>query len=261
MRYIADHDFHIHSTASPCCHDEFQTPDTILSYALENDFNTICLTNHLWDENVFSEAQWHDMQRFDYISSVLPLPQDEKVRFLFGAEVDMDYNYVLGISSERMSAFDFINISTTHLHLDGNTVKTPVTTAEEAAMHWFNRIEALLKMDLPRNKTGIAHLTCGHIFRSRTAEVIELLDSLRLYDVFKECSLKKIGIELNMKTISMSPEIKDIMLRPYFIAKECGCKFYLGSDSHKRSAFIGMKENFENIISELDLQESDKFTL
>ena len=36
MRYIADHDFHIHSTVSLCCHDENQTPETILEYAKEN---------------------------------------------------------------------------------------------------------------------------------------------------------------------------------------------------------------------------------
>ena len=36
MRYIADHDFHIHSTISPCCHDENQTPENILKYASES---------------------------------------------------------------------------------------------------------------------------------------------------------------------------------------------------------------------------------
>ena len=36
MRYVVDHDFHIHSTISPCCHDENQTPETILNYAKEN---------------------------------------------------------------------------------------------------------------------------------------------------------------------------------------------------------------------------------
>ena len=38
MRYEVDHDFHIHSTISPCCHDEHQTPETILNYAKDNNF-------------------------------------------------------------------------------------------------------------------------------------------------------------------------------------------------------------------------------
>ena len=42
MKYEVDHDFHIHSTISPCCHDENQTPETILNYAKENNFKSIC---------------------------------------------------------------------------------------------------------------------------------------------------------------------------------------------------------------------------
>ena len=63
MRYIADHDFHIHSTISPCCHDENQIPENILKYAKENGLKKICLTNHLWDEKVKSPSVWHEKQK------------------------------------------------------------------------------------------------------------------------------------------------------------------------------------------------------
>ena len=261
MRYIADHDFHIHSTVSPCCHDENQTPEAILEYAKKNGFNKICLTNHLWDENVKSEAQWHEKQRFSCLTSVLPLPQDEKVKFLFGCEADMDYNYVVGVSEERLSQFDFIVIPTTHMHLAGNTVRKKIETPEEAAEIWVKRFEELLKKDLPWGKIGIAHLTCGHIFKGRTPEVIRLISDEVLYKLFEDCSKKGLGIELNIKTISLSQEDKEILLRPYRIAKDCGCKFYLGSDSHKTSALLDVKENFEDIITSLDLKEADKFIL
>lgn len=261
MRYIADHDFHIHSTISPCCHDENQIPENILKYAKENGFRKICLTNHFWDENVKSPADWHEKERFDYISTVLPLPQDKNVNFMFGAEADMDYEYTVGVSEERYDKFDFIIIPTTHLHLAGNTVKEKLQTPEEAAEHWIKRFEELLKKNLPWHKTGIAHLTCGHIFKERTAEVIQLIPNEKLYELFSDCSQKGLGIELNMKTLTLSQEEKAILLRPYFIAKDCGCKFYLGSDSHKIEALKGTKENFEDIITVLDLKESDKFTL
>ena len=64
-----------------------------------------------------------------------------------------------------------------------------------------------------------------------------------------------------MKTIALGAEDKEILLRPYKIAKDCGCKFYLGSDSHKIAAFTDVKENFEDIITSLDLKETDKFIL
>lgn len=261
MRYIADHDFHIHSTISPCCHDENQTPENILKYAKENGLKQICLTNHLWDEKVKSPSVWHEKQRFGCLAEALPLPQDENVEFLFGAEADMDYEYTVGVSEERYDIFDFIVIPTTHLHLAGYTVKEKIQTPEEAAEHWVKRLDELLKKDLPWHKTGIAHLTCNHILKGRAPEVIKLLDDKVLYNLFQKCSEKGVGIELNMKTLALSQEEKDILLRPYFIAKDCGCKFYLGSDSHKLDALKTSKENFEDIITLLDLKETDKFTI
>ena len=66
--------------------------------------------------------------------------------------------------------------------------------------------------------------------------------------------------------LSVNPELtidetKNILMRPYYIAKDCGCKFYLGSDSHKQSALENIKAEFENIITLLDLTENDKFPL
>lgn len=261
MRFIADHDFHIHSTVSSCCKDINQTPRTIFEYAVKNNYNKICLTNHFWDENVESRANWHPDHVYSNIITDLPLPQSENVRFLLGVETDMDFDNVLGISQEKLEEFDFVIVATTHLHLAGHTVKNKIETPEEAAFYWFDKIEALLKMDLPFKKMGIAHMTCGHIFKNRTTEVIKLLQNERLYEVFQKCASKGIGIELNMKTLEMSEEEKQILLRPYYIAKDCGCKFYLGSDSHKVTSLENAKKNFEHIITTLDLKESDKFIL
>ncbi len=261
MRYIADHDFHIHSTVSLCCRDENQTPETILNFAKESGFRKICLTNHFWDEKVESEAEWRSEHYFTPLSSVLPLPKSDNIDFLFGCETDMDFNNVLGVSEERFEDFDFIIVSTTHLHLDGNTVRNKITTPEEASFHWVDKIENLLAKDLPFHKIGIAHLTSGHILKNRTAEVLSLISDSTMYSIFNECSRKGAGIELNIKTIDMTDEQKEIFLRPFFIAKECGCKFYLGSDSHKTSALACAKENFEDVITKLNLKESDKFRL
>ncbi len=261
MRYIADHDFHIHSTLSLCCKDSEQTPERILQYAKSNNYKSVCLTNHFWDENVKSEAEWHKAHGFNNLISVLPLPQDSDVRFLLGAETDIDYNNVLGISEERMKLLDFIVVATTHLHLAGNTVRNKIESPEEAADLWLKKLESLLNMELPWHKIGIAHLTCGHILKNETPKVISLLSDASFYSVFNKCADKGVGIELNIKTLFMSQEEKDILLRPYFIAKDCGCKFYLGSDAHKVEAMEAAKENFENIITLLDLKEENKFML
>ena len=96
MRYIADHDFHIHSTVSRCCKDPLQTPERLLSYAEENGFRGLCLTNHFWDETVNSEAEWIEEHSYKYLSSVLPLPQ-ERTQSFFSARKRI---LIITVSSE-----------------------------------------------------------------------------------------------------------------------------------------------------------------
>lgn len=48
-------------------------------------------------------------------------------------------------------------------------------------------------------------------------------------------------------------------MRPYRIAKDCGCKFYLGSDAHHPDELEIAKKQFERMIDLLKLEESDKF--
>ncbi len=262
MRFVADHDFHLHSTVSSCCHDENQTPQMIFDYAVENNFKEVCLTNHFWDDNVPSRSKWHPDYCYEKIKSVCPLPQGDNVRFLLGVETDMDFDNILGISKERLDEFDFVVVATTHFHLPGSTVKNKPETPEEAAFLWFDKLEALLKMDLPFKKIGVAHLACKHIFGSRTPEVLALLPEERLYSVFEKCAQKGLGIELNMPMPdNIDEEFRKTRLRPFYIAKDCGCKFYLGSDTHKSEYLKYSIGNFEKIITALDLKENDKFII
>lgn len=52
MRFICDHDYHIHSGLSLCSDDPKQTPKAILDFSKANGFKKICLTDHYWDESV-----------------------------------------------------------------------------------------------------------------------------------------------------------------------------------------------------------------
>ena len=260
MRYKADHDYHIHSQLSSCSNNPKQTPEAILQYAVNNKFRKICLTDHFWGETIPGASSWYVPQNFKHISSSKPLPQDENTEFCFGAETDMDKNCVLGISKQRIDELRFLVIPTTHLHMKGFTVPDRLLTSEERARLWESRFEALLNMDLPWHKIGIAHLTDSLIADSETIkEVIGLLDTEKMYTLFKKSAQLGIGIELNFNSFALTDSNRDIMLKPYRIAKENGCKFYLGSDAHSPEALNEAKDNFENIIKLLDLSESDKF--
>ena len=260
MRYRFDNDLHIHSYLSHCSSDPEQSADAILSYALTNKLKTICLTDHYWDENVPGPSEWYAMQDYAHITQILPLPQADGVEFLFGCETDLREDLTLGISPAVYDKFDFIVIPTTHLHMDGFTCRGD-EDAEERAKLWIKRFDAVLNMDLPFHKVGIAHLTCRLMYPDHYLETLSLLTEDDYAPLFRKAAKLGVGIELNFPVDSITEESKDLILLPYRIAKAEGCKFYFGSDAHHPERLESEKENAEAIIDLLDLRESDKFLL
>lgn len=263
MKYIIDNDLHIHSKVSLCSNDPLQTTERILQYAEQNNLKTVCLTDHFWDNEVEGASQWYAVQNYQHISSSLPLPQKENVRFLFGCETEMDKNFNLGISQESFDKFDFIVIPTTHFHMVGFTVEETVKTPIDKAKIWLERLNKVLEMNLPFHKIGIAHLTCGLIDSSRE-NFLKTIDSIPIQElekVFLKAAEKGVGIELNSDDMCFKDSEADTVLRIYQTAKNVGCKFYLGSDAHHPDSLCRAKEIFERAVNLLDLKEEDKFRI
>ena len=263
MKYIIDNDLHIHSKISSCSNDPEQTNERILHYAEENGLKTICLTDHFWDEKVEGASEWYRPQNYASISSAKPLPQGENVRFLFGCETELDKNLTLGVSKERLGLFDFIIIPTTHFHMEGFTLsEEQLESAKNRANAWVERLDAVLDMDLPFHKVGIAHLTCDLITPTRPEyfEVLKLIPQKEMERLFEKAAKLGVGIELNSYSFKFT-EGADIILRPYRIAKQCGCKFYLGSDAHHPDALDEAKVIFQRAVDLLELTEEDKFVI
>lgn len=263
MRFKTDHDLHIHSNLSTCSKCPEQTPDRIAQYAIDDSLETICLTDHFWDDLIPGASNWYDKQNYSHICQAKPLPKPGGVRFLFGCETELDKNLTLGISRERMAEVDFINIPITHFHM--KFVMDPEDRANQEARirHWITRLDAVLSMDLPFHKVGLAHLTC-HLIAAEREDYLRTLEELpeeRMKLLFAKAAELGIGIELNAYDIRAAEGVEDIVMRPYRIAKEQGCKFFCGSDSHSPSGFVKAKMLFEKAVSLLELTEEDKFRL
>jgi len=264
MRYIVDNDLHIHSFLSSCSRDEEQTSERILQYAKENKLKTVCLANHFWDESVHGASDWYAPQGYTHISQAKPLPQEEGIRFLFGCEAELNKELVLGVSKERISEFDFIVISTTHFHMKGFTLTDEEnSSAENKAIAWIKRLDTVFGMDLPFYKVGIAHLACKLIAAERDEylRVLELLPENELIRVFTKAAKLGVGIELNSGDMSYAESEESTVLRPFKIAKKCGCKFYFGSDAHHPQNLNRAKSVFEKAVDALALTENDKFII
>lgn len=263
MTYKIDHDLHIHTHRSLCSGDPEQTVERICALARANGLSTVSITDHYWDSAVPGASSWYSSQNYEHIASALPLPRVDGVRMLFGCETDLDRNFTLGIPPSRFSDFDFIIIPTTHLHMDGFTIRTEDWgSSERRSTLWVDRLDAVLNMPLPFRKVGIAHPVCPLLDRRSAADYFKTLSLIpdgEMERIFTRAATVGVGIELNQTDMSFSDAASDTVLRPFRIAKACGCKFYLGSDAHHPKSFSRFREIFERAIRLLDLKESDKF--
>ena len=269
MKFQFDHDLHIHSQISLCSNDPGQSKERIFRYAQENGLHTVCITDHFWDSSVEGASDWYSKQDLAHISKSKPLPQSEEIRFLFGCETEMNRFLTVGIAKEHFELFDFIIIPTTHFHMTGYTLfEEDIINPQMRAKSWVKRLDHVLDMDFPFHKVGLPHLTSNLLSRvkkERVKEVrLETISSIpanEMYRLFTKAARLGVGIELNASDMGFADSEQEIELRPYRIAKECGCKFYCGSDAHHPDRFESVKETLERVIDLLELEEDDKFII
>ncbi|MBE6731943.1 MAG: PHP domain-containing protein [Ruminococcaceae bacterium] len=260
MKFICDHDIHIHSKLSGCSNDPMQTVERMLEYAKENGLKTICVTDHYWEKGIDNGPMRQD---YSWNSQNLPLPQSDGIKFMFGCETDLNRFGALGIK-ETLDKFDFIIIPTTHLHLEGFTVeKNEDQSPAHRADLWVKRLEHVLNMDLPFRKIGIAHMVAGKIVKGKEnlLQTLDLIPDETYERIFKKIATLGCGIEINYSDMRLecTKEERDRLLRPYKLAKNCGCKFYFGSDAHHPEVFEHTLAMYKKVVEELNLTEDDKF--
>lgn len=259
MKYVIDHDFHLHTCLSSCSNDPHQTADALAAYARENGLSHLCVTDHFWDSAVEGASAWYKPQDLAHISEILPLPVSNDVKISFGCEIDMDKHLHVGISEAIFDRFDFIVAPTNHLHMTGFTVESDDNSVSRRAELFMKRNHALLDMQLPFHKMGLAHFTdiCLAYYSDGTRDdVLSLISDAELYELFERVAARGMGVELNVPLDDCSNEVA---LRPYRIAARCGCKFYLGSDAHTRRQLGTSIQRFQAIVDALELCEDDKF--
>lgn len=266
MKYVVDHDYHIHTQLSACSNDPEQNAERILQYAKDNRLKRICVTDHYWDRETEGASNWYRPQDFEHISKVLPLPKADGIDFLFGAETEFSKENKIGMPQSRFDSFDFVIIPTTHLHMTGFTLDKDDAECEDTnrirAELWVKKLDTLLSLDLPFHKIGIAHLACPLINKSSPEDYFDVLNRISaegMERVFAKAADRGCGIELNQSDIGKMKIEPEIVGRMFRIAKQQGCKFYMGSDAHHPNGLDSAKSAFEFAVDLLGLEESDKF--
>ncbi len=269
MRYIVDHDLHIHSGGSLCSGDPEQTPERILQYAADEGYTTVALTDHFWDEAVpIPEGGWgrdfYSSQNYPHICKNLPLPKREGIRFLFGVEAEMTHDGTVGLTLERCADLDFVLISISHFHMTDFTILADAAaTPAGRATALLDKLETVLSLPLPWHKIGLSHLTgpkLGGGDPDAHCEVLRLVQGERLTALLKKAAALGVGIELNTSTFVFGNAAEEEAVTAFYAhAKACGCKFFFGSDAHGPGHFLPHRDRAQRMADSLALTEADIF--
>lgn len=257
-----NHDLHQHSFLSSCSSDPNMTPQALLSNAIDNGYDTICITDHLWDSSVPGAMEWYKSQDIEHIQQALPLPSAKGVRFCFGCETEYCGGDKLGLSRRSFDLFDFVIIPVNHFHMIDFVRPSSYNTASLLAELMLSRLEELQGLNLPWEKIGIAHFTTSLVFsEGKYEEVFEYMPEERLLDIFRFFAKNGTGIELNAASFKEGRECDfDTLLRPYLLAKQAGCKFYFASDAHGVD-HLPIKDELEPIVKLLGLKKEDIYEI
>ena len=87
---------------------------------------------------------------------------------------------------------------------------------------------------------------------------MDMIPEKEMERVFTKAAELGCGIELNMH---YKPHEENTVLRPFKIAKECGCKFYYASDAHHLETLKAKLDFAERFVNYLCLEEKDKFVI
>lgn len=247
------HDFHIHTHLSLCA-DKSATAEAYAKIFKDIGLKKVGFSDHFWDDtyensHAFFQEQvsQHDPARFyipqNFEHLCLLKPELEKVDFgdiqvFFGCETDYDpVNRRPAISCETAEKFDFILMPNSHTHM-----MMPLSYYEPYEKHidyMMQIYEDTLNSDVARYITAMAHpfeaVCCLYDRRI----LMRLISDDALKRIFSKTAEKEIAVEVNVSAMhKMSrEEIDDCeQLRFFRIAKEEGCLFTFGSDSHSDSA-------------------------
>lgn len=268
MKFPIDHDLHCHTFVSGCSLDPEQNPAAILAFAKAHGYTAMCTTDHLWDPAAPGVFTCYKRQTMELQKSILPLPREDGIRFEFGCETEwrgiVDGKPTLGLAPEHYGEFGFIIVPPNHFHFRPFVRPDECDTPQKVAELLVTRLEELQEMPLPWEKVGIAHMNCGLVFKEgRPSDVFDAIDEDRYRAAMRFFAAQGAGIELNCSSFG-NPDFAahpESHLRLFRMAKDEGCRFYLGSDAHHPAELMDVPNRAPAIIEALGLEGKHLYRL
>lgn len=236
------HDLHVHTNLSLCAKPEATLTNQIEA-ALSYGITTLGITNHCWDERLGDAKDFYGGQNTAHVLSLRDEVEAARrrgdVRVLLGCETEYDYaRRGVALTEEAAELFDYVIVPQSHTHMT-----MPRELYEPHQRHADFMLQAfwdILNSPVARHITAIAHpfsAVCCPYDKFLLLPLIPDDEYRRLFDRTAELG---IALEVSMcsfKTASEEGVRNSPFLPMLSIAKECGCRFFFGSDAHHPDQF------------------------
>lgn len=241
------HDIHIHTSLSSCADPGAELSDYAPAIK-EANLSAVGFANHLWDSAIPGASDWYKPQNIEH---VLRLKEELKnydfgsTKVYFGCETEYIGNGVVGMHPDNAGLFDYILAPPNHFHMAGFTRPENLTALSGVRQIMIERFLEICDIDFA---FGLVHPFVPLGYEAKGEELLHGFRDEDFERCFKYAAKKNKYIEINLGIFRYMDkyqltEYKRLMT----IARICGCKFFLGSDSHCVSVF---RQNTSRLLND-----------
>jgi histidinol phosphatase-like PHP family hydrolase len=237
-------DFHLHTFYSACGKRDM-VPATIAAEFHNAGYLAIGFTDHL--------HPWIDPVIVDRLRADLAADGNgyQGLRCYVGCEAEVVAPGNVTLSREAADRVDFAIVSASHFQLP-HVLRPGDPSPVGVAKHYLAFFREAVRWP---GTTAIAHpFHTNHDPFGPMADIWRHVDRLELRDALQEAAGRHVAMELSPK--ALAPNYYDLLLDFYSVARECGTKFTVGSDSHARSG-VATSGRLRPLADAIGLSDSD----
>ena len=244
-----DHDLHVHTYLSDCCHDKANhTPARILEAAAGMGLRTVGFTDHLWANSDLEPSDWYRPQDE---GQIFRLQEDlgsisTNVRVLIGCEAETIAPGKFGITPEFAEELDFVLLACSHFHMTGFVQQPESHEPHDVARHTMKFFVSAVESGVA---TAIPHPFMPMGFQDRFDEVVAEIPDAEFTDAFGIAAEKGVGIEITTSFLPPEPRNGrpptwhiETPIRLLELARRAGCKFFFATDAHDLAMLKGLRK-------------------
>lgn len=255
-------DLHIHTALSSCAKPE-ATVAYYMDKARELGLKTLGFTDHLWDSAIPNANKFYIPQDFAHISKIKEeLAAADKTgidRVLFGAEGEYDpWRHGVALTPAVAEQLEVLLVPNSHTHM-----MMPKDYYEPPRRHAEFMLEAfydIVNSEIAPYITAIPHpfaaVACAKYYPGRVPMAALTDDEYKA--CFSAAAEKGIAMEINpifFWGLDKDALDTDAYIRLFRIARDMGCLFTVGLDSHSKAGHdrVGV---LPTVLEVLELNES-----